>query len=168
MTEISEDDSTHEAEQPPRHSGPARSNYRSSSVRLSVEEEQLLRPPPILVQWRGLTYTPWIRSGSSRRRQAVFSNVHSSARPGHLCALMGPSGAGKTSLLTVLAGFCDPGDVAGIILVNGRPSRALPKRRVGFVFQDDLLLSSLTPYEIVLFAAQHPASGPGGARERFA
>ena len=154
MTEISEkDDSTHEGEQPPRHSGLARSHYRSSSVRLSVEEEQLLRPPPILVQWRGLTYTPWIRSGSSRRRQAVFSNVHSSARPGHLCALMSPSGAGKTSLLTVLAGFCDPGDVAGIILVNGRPSQALPKRRVGFVFQDDLLLSSLTPYEIVLFAA---------------
>ena len=169
MTAAAEEDTfADEAQAPPRRSGPARVSV-SRSTRLSVEEEQLLRPPPILVQWRGLTYTPWVRSGNSRKRQAVFSNIHSAARPGHLCALMGPSGAGKTSLLTVLAGFCDPSDVAGIILVNGRQSRALPKRRVGFVFQEDLLLSSLTPYEIVMFAAALKLPGsirPSARKER--
>jgi ABC-type methionine transport system ATPase subunit len=54
-----------------------------------------------------------------------------------ITALVGPSGAGKTSLLRLLNRLDDP--TAGEVLFDGRPIKAYPvaalRRRVGFVFQ---------------------------------
>jgi hypothetical protein len=45
------------------------------------------------------------RSGAScPHLQVVLSNVTAGLRPGRMTAIMGPSGAGKTSLMTTLAG----------------------------------------------------------------
>ncbi len=57
--------------------------------------------------------------------------------PGEVTALVGPSGAGKTSLLRLLNRLDDP--TAGEVAYDGRPVSSYPvralRRRVGFVFQ---------------------------------
>jgi molybdate transport system ATP-binding protein len=67
-----------------------------------------------------------------------------------IAALVGPSGAGKTTILYMLAGLLTP--QAGVIRMNdhtwldtGRGTRVKPEdRHVGFVFQDHLLFPHLT------------------------
>jgi len=72
---------------------------------------------------------------------------HSQSR---VVALFGPSGAGKTSLATIIAGLMKP-DFArividGAVLCDTARGIALPpqKRRIGFVFQDTRLFPHLT------------------------
>lgn len=87
-------------------------------------------------------------------RTTVLSNVSTKVAPYQLTAWMGPSGSGKTSLTSVVGGLVDPSDVTrGVIRVNGDVGR-LPKRYVGVVWQDDLLLSNLTVEETIYFAAR--------------
>ncbi|BDG07477.1 ABC transporter ATP-binding protein [Anaeromyxobacter paludicola] len=64
-------------------------------------------------------------------------------RPGEAVALVGPSGAGKTTLITLLQRFYDPS--AGRILVDGRDLKGLKQRsvrgQIGVVLQDSLLFN---------------------------
>lgn len=74
---------------------------------------------------------------------------------GEVLVVMGDSGAGKSSLLALLAGTLPPGFIAsGRILLNGRDIGALPtaQRRVGMLFQDDLLFPHMTVLDNLLFA----------------
>jgi ABC-type multidrug transport system ATPase subunit/ABC-type multidrug transport system permease subunit len=101
------------------------------------------------------------RSGSENRT-TVLNNISTQIAPYQLTAWMGPSGSGKTSLTSVVAGLiADPHAIDGVIKVNGEEGR-LPKRLVGVVWQDDLLLSNLTVCETIYFAARlkTPATVP--------
>ncbi|MFM7312801.1 MAG: ATP-binding cassette domain-containing protein [Cyanobium sp.] len=74
---------------------------------------------------------------------------------GQLVALVGGSGAGKSSLLTTLAGQ-NP-DYAGRIAVNGedlRRSIGALRPLMGFVPQDDIVHSDLSVQEVLGFAAR--------------
>lgn len=87
-------------------------------------------------------------------RTTVLDKVSTKISPYKLTAWMGPSGSGKTSLVSVVAGLVEPSDITGgSIQVNGEEGR-LPKKLVGVVWQDDLLLSSLTVEETIYFAAR--------------
>ncbi|KAG8825867.1 hypothetical protein FRC17_008487 [Serendipita sp. 399] len=69
-------------------------------------------------------------------------------------AIMGPSGAGKSTLLDILARRQKRGTVGGTTLVNGRAVTDSEFRRVvGYVDQEDVLMSTLTVYETVLYSA---------------
>ena len=62
--------------------------------------------------------------------------------PGVLTALMGGSGAGKTTLMDVIAGRKTQGEITGNILVNGHPKdQATWSRVMGYVEQVLLMLS---------------------------
>ena len=63
---------------------------------------------------------------------------------GEFFVLLGPSGAGKTLLLELIAGFHRPG--SGVIRIAGRDVTRLPpeKRNVGFVYQDQMLFPHRT------------------------
>ena len=59
--------------------------------------------------------------------------------PGVLTALMGGSGAGKTTLMDVIAGRKTQGEITGDILVNGHPKdQRTWSRVVGYVEQMDI------------------------------
>jgi len=66
-------------------------------------------------------------------------DVNLEVMQGELFVLLGPSGAGKTLLLELIAGFYRPD--TGRIYINGRDVTALsPERRnIGFVYQDQML-----------------------------
>ncbi len=74
-------------------------------------------------------------------------------------AIVGPSGAGKTSLLETIAGFRTPvqGRIAldGKMLVDAERGRALPTRRrqIGYVPQDETLFPHLTVRRNLMYGA---------------
>lgn len=86
--------------------------------------------------------------------QKVLNNVFGLIRPRECLAIMGGSGAGKTTLLDILAGKNKNGNVSGQIYVNGNLLDMKDyKKMVGFVDQEDQLISTLTVYETVLNSA---------------
>jgi iron complex transport system ATP-binding protein len=56
----------------------------------------------------------------------LVRDLHAAIRPGRVLALLGRNGAGKSSLLHVLAGIAAPAD--GEVLFAGRPLAAWPRR----------------------------------------
>lgn len=95
----------------------------------------------------------------------LVGNLHLTVPPGVVHTVMGESGSGKSSLLaavcgTLAAAFTFDGSVA----LNGARIDALPtaQRRVGILFQDDLLFPHMTVRENLLFAVP---PGPPDARE---
>lgn len=86
--------------------------------------------------------------------KTILENVSGSIKPGQVMAIMGASGAGKSTFLDILARRRKKGVVGGTILVNGREVTDHEfKRFVGFVDQEDTLMSTLTVYETVLYSA---------------
>jgi putative thiamine transport system ATP-binding protein len=84
---------------------------------------------------------------------------------GAVHTLMGPSGSGKSSLLAAVAGILPESlDFDGPLVLNGHSLNGLPAqaRRVGILFQDDLLFAHMNVRENLLFAV--PA-GPKAQRE---
>jgi putative ABC transport system ATP-binding protein len=82
-------------------------------------------------------------------------NVSLSIEPGELVAVMGPSGSGKSSLLTIAGTLDDAsgGDVlvdgTSVATLNRKTKAALRRRSIGYVFQDFNLLVGLTAAENV-------------------
>ncbi|KAJ3217270.1 ATP-binding cassette sub- G member 1 [Dinochytrium kinnereticum] len=75
-------------------------------------------------------------------------------RPGRFTAIMGASGAGKTSFLNVIAGEAKFGKISGDILVNGAPVTGSGIKKIsGFVFQDDVILATMTVREAITMSA---------------
>jgi molybdate transport system ATP-binding protein len=74
-------------------------------------------------------------------------------------ALYGPSGAGKTSLLELIAGLRTP--ASGRIELHGRDVTDLPPRlrRVGYVPQDDTLFPHMTVRQNVFYASHAKEHG---------
>ncbi len=72
---------------------------------------------------------------------------------GELLAIMGGSGTGKTTLLSLLNGSMSP--QKGSITINGHDiSEPQAKSLIGFVPQDDLLIEELTVYQNLWFTAK--------------
>jgi putative thiamine transport system ATP-binding protein len=88
---------------------------------------------------------------------------------GRVAVLMGPSGSGKSSLLAHLCGTLDPAfDAVGRVRLRGVDLDGLPpeRRRIGILFQDDLLFPHLSVAENLAFGL--PAGVRGRAERREA
>ncbi len=84
----------------------------------------------------------------------ILSGIQGVAQPGQLMAIMGASGAGKTTFLDILARKNKRGTVAGDFYVNGeKVSDADFRSVVGFVDQEDTMLPTLTVHETILDSA---------------
>ncbi len=90
----------------------------------------------------------------------ALDGVSFSVEQGELCMVVGPSGAGKTTVLNILGGIddCDDGKIrVGGELINqfNKKRMALYRRHdVGFVFQFYNLVPNLTALENVELASQ--------------
>ncbi|WP_281647046.1 ATP-binding cassette domain-containing protein [Parendozoicomonas sp. Alg238-R29] len=86
-------------------------------------------------------------------------------KAGEIVSIMGPSGCGKSTLLSVICGAQSPAiTTSGNIIVNGHnvTDMAMEKRRIGLLFQDDLLFPHMTVNGNLAFALPAGLS----ARER--
>lgn len=63
--------------------------------------------------------------------QPILENVSLHLHPGQFAALVGPSGAGKTSLLKLILGVLQP--TQGEICIKGEALNGRPAPRVGYV-----------------------------------
>lgn len=80
-------------------------------------------------------------------------NLSFSLHSGELLAIMGGSGTGKSTLLSILNGTLIPQE--GSITINGHDiSEQGAKDLIGFVPQDDLLVEELTVYENLYYTAK--------------
>jgi putative ABC transport system ATP-binding protein len=112
--------------------------------------------------------------GSGHLRVVALDDVSLQVSVGEFVAVMGPSGSGKSTLLRLAGGLDRP--TSGRVLLAGRDLAVLDeaglaqarRQRVGFVFQEANLLSSLTAAENVALALEldgvRPKAAMAGAR----
>ena len=145
-------------------------NTKSSTLSLSTNFKNVGDIPIVELSLENVSYKPITtavtisqskkkseptpEANNNNNRTTVLSNITTKISPYELTAWMGPSGSGKTSLTSVVANLInDEHALEGTIKVNGEEGK-LPKRCVGLVWQDDLLLSNLTVEETIYFAAR--------------
>ncbi|KAJ6104696.1 ABC transporter G family member [Penicillium sp. IBT 18751x] len=99
----------------------------------------------------------------------ILSGIQGASAPGQITAIMGASGAGKTTFLDILARKNKRGAVHGNFYVNGEKVDDNDFRAiVGFVDQEDTMLPTLTVHETILTSAllRLPRDMSRGAKEQ--
>jgi ABC transport system ATP-binding/permease protein len=118
----------------------------------NVESDDLRVSTRVDVQ--GICYD--VRGGALR----LLRDVSFSIEPGEFVALMGPAGAGKTTLMENVNGNMTPSE--GRVLVNGldlhRHFDAM-RGHIGYVPQDDIVHRNLTVYEACYYTAKMRMKG---------
>lgn len=122
-------------------------NLTFSGLVSMVTADEIRTRPMIEVAFRDLTL--------SLKGKQLLRCVTGKLMPGHVTAVMGPSGAGKTTFLNALAGRTTGYEMTGLVLINGKvePICAF-KKIIGFVPQDDIVHGNLTVEENLWFSAR--------------
>ncbi|KAI0042833.1 hypothetical protein FA95DRAFT_513015 [Auriscalpium vulgare] len=119
----------------------------------------------VAVEWTDISYVVSRAGGSAGWRafrgrrmsdeKVVLDGVSGKVEPGEMLGILGPSGAGKTTLIEILSAKRKSGVTTGAVSFPARTTsgvRAAP--RIGFVPQQDVLPEMLTVHEALLFAAR--------------
>ncbi|SON48334.1 ATP-binding cassette domain-containing protein [Vibrio tapetis] len=97
-----------------------------------------------------------------RQQSQLFQPLSFTVSNGEVLSLMGPSGCGKSTLLNALAGHLgrEFSFSGGITLAGTDISNLAPhKRKVGILFQEDLLFPHLNVWENLAFALPNSVKG---------
>ncbi|TFK26774.1 ABC-transporter [Coprinopsis marcescibilis] len=115
--------------------------------------------------WESLNYTVPVPGGQRR----LLNDIYGYVKPGTLTALMGASGAGKTTCLDVLAQRKNIGVITGDVLVNGRPLPLDFARGTAYAEQMDVHEMTATVREALRFSAylRQPASVPKEEKDAY-
>ena len=87
--------------------------------------------------------------------RALIRSLNARIEPGQVLAVMGASGTGKSTLLAWIAGTLEaPFEARGGLRLDDRDLTSLSpqQRRIGLLFQDDLLFPHMTVRDNLLFA----------------
>ena len=129
-----------------------RSSYgRYGAIQLGDESDDensklMADHKPAALQFENVSY--------SINGKQILSDVQGQAKPGQIMAIMGASGAGKTTFLDILARKNKRGTVNGDFYVNGEKVTDNDFRSVvGFVDQEDTMLPTLTVHETIMTSA---------------
>lgn len=94
------------------------------------------------------------KQGVEESRLQLLRDVSGAFRPGVLTALVGVTGAGKTTLMDVLAGRKTGGYIEGSISISGYPKNQATFARIsGYCEQNDIHSPNVTVYESLVFSA---------------
>lgn len=108
-------------------------------IRPPIKPLPMLDPPVGEVVFRDVSFRY-----PSRSDTAALSNLSIKVKPGETVALVGPSGAGKTTVFQLLLRFYDPN--SGSVIIDGTDIKNVdPKkvrRRIGLVSQDPIIFST--------------------------
>lgn len=139
---------------------PVSPRYLSATPPLPDLSDPATRPPALAagfhgtVEFRDLTFTYGPALGP------VLKHVSLKIPAGKSCGIVGETGAGKSTLVSLLLRLHEPPD--GSVFIDGVDVRSLPLRRlenaIGYVSQDIFLFSG-TIRENILFGAANGESG---------
>jgi ATP-binding cassette subfamily B protein len=112
---------------------------------LLLDEPSVLQDAPDAIEMppmRGEVEFQQVEFGYSSG-QLVLKGVNLQAQPGQMIALVGPTGAGKSTIINLILRFYDV--TAGAVTIDGidirRVTQASLRRQIGIVLQDNLLFS---------------------------
>lgn len=88
----------------------------------------------------------------------ILKNIDLMLQNGELLVLLGPTGAGKTTILNVISGL---ENYSGSILFDGEPVNRIPaeRRNVGYLFQDLNLFPHLNVFTNIAFGLKMQGMG---------
>jgi ATP-binding cassette subfamily G (WHITE) protein 2 (PDR) len=131
-----------------------------------IDERGILEKQESILSWRDICYEVKIKGEPMK----ILSQVDGFIKRGTLTALMGVSGAGKTTLFDVLADRVTTGVISGEKLRDGRPPGWAFQRRIGYAQQQDLHLETSTVREALIFSAmlRQPAHIPSSDKIAYA
>ncbi|KAF9594759.1 hypothetical protein IFM89_034742 [Coptis chinensis] len=124
-------------------------NLTFSGVISMATDIEIRTRPVIEVAFKDLTIT--LKGKHIHLMRCVTGKI----MPGRVSAVMGPSGAGKTTFLSALAGKVTGCTMSGLVYVNGKVETIRSyKKIIGFVPQDDIVHGNLTVEENLWFSAR--------------
>ncbi|TYH31257.1 hypothetical protein ES288_A01G159500v1 [Gossypium darwinii] len=125
-------------------------NLTFSGIISMATDNDIRTRPMIEIYFKDLTLT------LKGKNKNLLRSVTGKLMPGRVSAVMGPSGAGKTTFLSALTGKTAAGcSVTGLILVNGKNEPIQAYRKIiGYVPQDDIVHGNLTVEENLRFSAR--------------
>ena len=96
-----------------------------------------------------------IKRGKGKKSFITCNHVDLNIKPGELVAIIGGSGAGKSTVLNCMCGYLPPDNgqvyINGINLYNNFDSL---KKLVGYVPQSDIVYDNLTLHDMLLYTAR--------------
>lgn len=124
-------------------------NMTFSGLISMATDEDIKTRPTLEIAFKDLTIT------LKKKHKHLMRSVTGKMMPGRISAVMGPSGAGKTTFLTAVLGKITGCTITGSILINGKDiSIQCYKKIIGFVPQDDIVHGNLTVEENLRFNAR--------------
>ncbi|KAG8064062.1 hypothetical protein GUJ93_ZPchr0004g38722 [Zizania palustris] len=128
-------------------------------VAMVTEQQREITRPLLKVEFKHLTL--------SLGKKKLLRSINGELWPGRVTAVMGPSGAGKTTFLNAVTGKVAGYKVSGSVLVNGRHDNIRSyKKIIGFVPQDDVVHGNLTVEENLWFSAKCRLSATASHRHK--
>ncbi|XP_042520973.1 pleiotropic drug resistance protein 3-like isoform X1 [Macadamia integrifolia] len=134
-------------------------NGHPENVAEAKRERMALPFEPLTMTFQNLHYyidTPAAmrERGFTQKKLQLLHDITGAFRPGVLTALMGVSGAGKTTLMDVLSGRKTGGTIEGEIKIGGYPKVQETFARIsGYCEQNDIHSPQITVEESVIYSA---------------
>jgi ATP-binding cassette subfamily B protein len=130
--------------------------FQTLDTRSAIEVKTVAadtRPVPVhgAIEFHGIHF-------AYQMNQPILSDINLAIAPGETVALVGATGAGKSTLIALLVRFYDPTE--GRILIDGVDIRTLPlemlRQRIGLIMQDIFILPDTVRANIILDQEDDP------------